>query len=194
MRVSNKLTLLLVTLCFVPLIASADVLMLKDGQAITGDFMGADQATVSFQVNGEMRRYQISVIQSVTFTTSGARSSAAEGRSSESRPAMRRRSEPPNSPEPTYGPPPSADWAGSAPAPSATSSAPAPRGVSVHAGSLITVRMIDPVDSSVNQIGEMFRATLDEPLVVDGETVVPRGVDVTAKLVSKAEAGRITGR
>lgn len=54
--------------------------------------------------------------------------------------------------------------------------------------------MIDPVDSSVNQIGETFRATLDEPLVVDGETVVPRGADVTAKLVSKTEAGRIAGR
>jgi hypothetical protein len=66
--------------------------------------------------------------------------------------------------------------------------------VTVHAGSVITVRVIDPVDSATDQPGQTYRATLDEPLVVDGETVVPRGADVTAKLVSKAEAGRMTGR
>jgi hypothetical protein len=66
--------------------------------------------------------------------------------------------------------------------------------VTVHAGSVITVRMIDPVDSATDQTGQTYRATLDEPLVVDGETVVPRGADVTAKLVSKTEAGRMTGR
>ena len=153
MSVSNKLILLLLTLCCVPLIASADVLVLKDGRTITGIFMGADQATVSFQANGQTRRYQISDINSITFTSSGATSSAPAGSSSDSRPTLQRRSEPASASASTYEPPPSADLSGSASAASATSSAPAPRGVSVHAGSVITVRMIDPVDSSVNQIG-----------------------------------------
>ena len=67
-------------------------------------------------------------------------------------------------------------------------------GVTVPAGTTLTVRMIDPVDSSVNQTGETFRASLDEPLVVDGRTIAARGANVTTKLVSVEEAGRISGR
>jgi hypothetical protein len=66
--------------------------------------------------------------------------------------------------------------------------------ITIPAGAEITVRMIDGVDSSVNQIGETFRASLDEPIVVNGQTIVPRGGDVTAKLTEVAEAGRIAGR
>ena len=54
--------------------------------------------------------------------------------------------------------------------------------------------MIDPVDSSVNQLGDTFRASLDEPIVVNGNTIASRGADVTTKLVSVQEAGRMTGR
>jgi hypothetical protein len=67
-------------------------------------------------------------------------------------------------------------------------------GVTLPAGTVLTVRMIDPVDSSVNQVGESFRATLDEPLVVGGRTIAARGANVTTKLVSVEEAGRISGR
>ena len=56
------------------------------------------------------------------------------------------------------------------------------------------VRMIDTVDSSVHQSGELFRASLDEPLIVNGRTIAARGADVTTKLVSVAEAGKISGR
>jgi hypothetical protein len=54
--------------------------------------------------------------------------------------------------------------------------------------------MIDPVDSEVNLIGDTFRASLDEPIVVNGQTVAARGADVTAKLTEVAQAGRIAGR
>lgn len=67
-------------------------------------------------------------------------------------------------------------------------------GITVPAGAEITIRMIDPVDSAVNTIGETFRASLDEPLIVDGRTIAPRGADVTAKLTEVEEAGRISGR
>ena len=67
-------------------------------------------------------------------------------------------------------------------------------GVTVPSGTMLTVRMIDPVDSSVNQVGETFRASLDEPIVVNGRTIASRGANVTTKLVSVAEAGRISGR
>jgi hypothetical protein len=66
--------------------------------------------------------------------------------------------------------------------------------ITIPAGTEITVRMIDGVDSEVNQIGETFRGSLDEPIVVNGQTIAPRGGDVTAKLTEVAQAGRIQGR
>ena len=67
-------------------------------------------------------------------------------------------------------------------------------GITVPSGTALVVRMIDTVDSSVHQTGELFRASLDEPLIVNGRTLAARGADVTTKLVSVEEAGRISGR
>ena len=66
--------------------------------------------------------------------------------------------------------------------------------ITIPAGTEITIRMIDPVDSAANRIGETFRASLDEPIVVDGRPIVPRGGDVTAKLTEVEQAGRVSGR
>jgi len=54
--------------------------------------------------------------------------------------------------------------------------------------------MIDAVDSERNTVGQTFAASLDEPVVIDGQTVVPRGADVTVKLVDDKESGKLTGR
>src|SRR6202030_2461301 len=73
-------------------------------------------------------------------------------------------------------------------------SAPQPRRIEVPASSTLTVRMIDGVDSSVNNAGEIFHASLDSPLVVDNEVVVPRGADIYVRLVSASSAGRMKGK
>ena len=69
-----------------------------------------------------------------------------------------------------------------------------PRHVTIPSGSTMSIQMIDSVDSSVNQAGEIFHASLDAPLVVDNEVVVPRGADVYVRLVSSSQAGRMTGK
>jgi len=101
-------------------------------------------------------------------------------------------------PEPAPGPdaqtepvPPSAPQPVQPPLPP---SAPQPRRVEVPASSTLTVRMIDGVDSSVNNAGEIFHASLDSPLVVDNEVVVPRGADIYVRLVSASSAGRMKGK
>jgi hypothetical protein len=58
----------------------------------------------------------------------------------------------------------------------------------------ITVRMLDGVDSSVNYSGETFRATVEEPLMVDGKTLVPKGAEAIGRLVTVERAGRFQGR
>ena len=161
-------------LCGVPWITSADVLILKDGRVITGTFQGADQNSVSFTVNRQTNRYQLSDVNSITFTTTSdqvtsSTPAAPSGRSTYSAPAPTR----------TY---------------SSTASTTSRTNITVPAGTEITVRMIDPVDSSVHETGQTFRASLDEPLVVNGQTIASRGADVTTKLTEVEQAGRMTGR
>jgi hypothetical protein len=54
--------------------------------------------------------------------------------------------------------------------------------------------MIDGVDSSVNRTGEMFHATLQAPVVLNNEVIVPSGADMYVKLVEAKSAGRMTGQ
>jgi hypothetical protein len=75
--------------------------------------------------------------------------------------------------------------------PASTSAA---AGVELPAGANIVVRMIDAIDSETNQVGQTFAASLDEPLMVDGKTVAPRGADVVVKLIDDKESGKLTGR
>lgn len=71
---------------------------------------------------------------------------------------------------------------------------PQPRQVQVPLGTTVTIRMIDGVDSSVNKSGEIFHASLEAPLVVDNEVLVPRGADVYVRLSSASSAGHISGQ
>jgi hypothetical protein len=70
---------------------------------------------------------------------------------------------------------------------------PAPAPVTIPAGTHIAVRMIDSVDSSKNKTGQMFRASLDQPIVVGGKTVVPAGANITIRLAEAKSAGKISG-
>lgn len=100
-----------------------------------------------------------------------------------------RRSEPAEYEAPAPPPPPPA------PAPvAAAPAAPQPRTVTIPAGSIITIRMIDSVDSSVNHTGEVFHASLDAPIVVSDEVVVPKEQDVYVRLAQAASAGHMSGQ
>ena len=71
---------------------------------------------------------------------------------------------------------------------------PEPKQVVIPASTTLAIRMIDGVDSSVNQAGEVFHASLDAPIVVDDQVIVPRGADVYVRLASASSAGHLTGK
>jgi BON domain len=82
-------------------------------------------------------------------------------------------------------------------APTSVPAAPAPptvRQVSIPAGTPVHIQMIDSVDSATNHAGDIFRASLGFPIVVNGEPIVPTGTDVFVKLTNSSSAGRVTGR
>jgi hypothetical protein len=70
---------------------------------------------------------------------------------------------------------------------------PPPKKVTIPAGTQITVRLNDPLDSERNQVGDSFHGTLGAPIVIDDETVIPLGADVVGRVVDVKSAGRFAG-
>jgi hypothetical protein len=58
----------------------------------------------------------------------------------------------------------------------------------------LIIRMIEPVNSEHDTVGQTYRASIDEPVVINGQTVLPKGAAVTAKLVNQTASGRFEGR
>jgi hypothetical protein len=71
---------------------------------------------------------------------------------------------------------------------------PPPKQVDVPANTILTIRMIDSVNSSVNKPGEIFHASLDSSILVDNQVVVPAGADVYVRLADASSAGHIKGK
>ena len=59
--------------------------------------------------------------------------------------------------------------------------------VVVPAGTMLTVRMTDSIDSTKTAPGERFRASIDDPVVVGNQVVIPRGADCTVQVVQVQE-------
>lgn len=166
------------------LLCSADTLTLRSGRVVVGQYLGGDARHIRVAVGDRVDTYDLQDVGSIQF---GPSASAAPP-------------PPPPQNQGQYNPPPP-------PAPPAQDQGnnqgfaqqqpPAPMpvaGVQIPAGTAITVRMIDSVDSNVARLGQTFRASIDEPVVINGQTVIPRGADATAKLVQDQQSGKFEGR
>ena len=163
----SLLSLVLAGLLALP--AAADTLELKNGQTVDGTFIGGDTRTIRFlDSSGNVATYSVADVARISFV-SGATAAVAPA------------------PAPAPRPAPAASRATSAPAPRAAS------GVTIPAGTVVTVRMIDAIDSDVTGEGERFRASIDDPIVVDNQVVIPRNSDATVQVVRVEQSGRISG-
>jgi BON domain len=96
-------------------------------------------------------------------------------------------------------PPPSApdSMAAAAPPPPENVTPPAPpppQKATIPAGTTLAVRLVDTIDSETAQPGQTFHATLDSPLAVEGDVVVPSGYDVEGHVVDVKSAGKFAGQ
>jgi hypothetical protein len=105
-------------------------------------------------------------------------------------PAAPMQSDPQMAPQPVAPPSPVAP-ATLAPAPPPP---PQPKQIEIATGTTVSIRTIDSIDSSVNQAGELFHASLDAPLVVENSVVIPKGADIYVRLASAKSAGKMTGQ
>lgn len=61
----------------------------------------------------------------------------------------------------------------------------------IPAGTLISVRLQNTVSTANAAPGEKFEAVLDEPIVVNGQTIAPKGAAVTGRVVAARPAGHL---
>jgi hypothetical protein len=65
--------------------------------------------------------------------------------------------------------------------------------VTLNAGLLLPVRLIDGLSSERNSPGDSFTATLDKELVVDGFVIAERGARLEGRVVTSERAGKVKG-
>ena len=70
---------------------------------------------------------------------------------------------------------------------------PQPKKITVPSGTQLSIRLVDTLDSEKNQVGDPFRATLNAPVVIDDEVVIPQDADVQGRVVDVKSAGRYAG-
>ena len=59
------------------------------------------------------------------------------------------------------------------------------------AGTPLTVRLQTAIASVSSSTGDSFSGTLDEPVVIEGQTAVPRGATVTGRVLAAKASGRL---
>jgi hypothetical protein len=95
--------------------------------------------------------------------------------------------DPSPAPVATMTPPPAA-------APAVPAPPPPPQKVTIPSGTTLAVRLVDTINSETSQPGQTFHATLDSPLAVEGDTVIPSGFDVEGHIVNVQSAGKFAGQ
>ena len=70
---------------------------------------------------------------------------------------------------------------------------PEPHRVTLNAGTMIPVRLVDGLTSERNLPGDSFTATLDKELVADGFVIAERGARVEGRVVASDKGGRVRG-
>jgi hypothetical protein len=98
----------------------------------------------------------------------------------------------PDAPAPPATPPPAGRFSSG---PVSSSPGPVAPGnpITLPAGQSVLIRMIDSVDSKKNNVGDVFHASLETDLVLNGTLVARRGADVYGKLAYAKEAGHFAG-
>ncbi len=156
---------LVFAMCLVASAAVADSLELKNGSLIKGKFMGGDQNSINFQVGSSTQTYNVGDVRALRFDSEPEGSAVSVPSDGQSNGSVLARE---------------------AANPSSY--------VTIPAGTRISVRTIDAIDSAKNHVGDRFQASLEGPLIVDDNVVAAKGADVYGRLEESKETGTFTGR
>jgi len=160
-----QIFLLVFVMCLVVTAAMADSLELKNGSVINGKFTGGDLNSINFQVGSSSQTYNIGDIRALRFESEPKGAAISLPSAGQQYASV-----------------------------SATEAAKTSSDVTIPAGTRISVRTIDAIDSTMNHVGDRFQASLEEPLIVDDKVVAAKGADVYGRLEESNKTGTFTGR
>ena len=158
----------------------ADQIVLKDGTVYSGKFVRGDSNVVEFRILGRVESFKVGDIAQIVFKEPELESSSARTTAALAGPAQI-----PLTPQRAGAPPEPAP----APAPVAPGS-----GITLPTGTPITIRTSTGIDTERNRVGDVFDATLEQPLVWGNQTIFPRGTAVKGRIAYAQESGKLTGQ
>lgn len=68
-----------------------------------------------------------------------------------------------------------------------------PATVTIPDGTAVAIRLVDPLSSETAKEDDIFRASLDTPIVVNDRVVIPAGAEVEGRVVAAKSAARFKG-
>jgi len=143
---------------------SADTIKLRNGKTVEGMFIGGDSKTVRVLLDsGQVSEIPLDQTTGIEF-------------------AVRKPPQPAPAPAPVA----------AAPA-AAKPAAPVVKPVTVPAGTALNVRLTQGIDVDVSAAGQMFKAVVDDPVMVGGNIVIPRGAQATVQAVHVEQSGKMKG-
>jgi hypothetical protein len=142
----------------------ADRVRLRSGKVITGMFMGGDSKSVRVLLdNGQVSEVPLEEAVAVEFSA-------------------RKPAPPP--------PPPAPQAAAPASAPAAP---PKPKPIQVPVGTKLNVRLVEGIDVDSSQAGHTFKAIVDDPVMMNGSIVIPRGATASLQATQVQQSGKMKG-
>ena len=79
------------------------------------------------------------------------------------------------------------------PAPTPKPTAAAPSKVTIPAGTGVNVRLTQAIDVDVSKAGQTFKAIVDDPVMIGGSVVIPRGASAIVQAVQVEQSGKMKG-
>ena len=150
--------------------AFADTIKLRSGKAITGQFLGGDSKSVRVLLdNGIVSEVPLDQAVAVEFS--------------------------PRKPPAPPPPPPAAEPKPAAAAAAAPKPPPPPerKKVTVPSGTALNVRLTEGIDVDATAAGQTFKAVVDDPVMIGGSVVIPRGASASLQTVKVEQSGKMKG-
>ncbi len=66
--------------------------------------------------------------------------------------------------------------------------------VTIPAGTKFKVRLETPISSKISEVGDKIAVTLLEPLPIDSQHALPRGIEMTGQITQVKRAGQVKGK
>ncbi len=180
-----RLSLIALVLCFSAPTVRGDQLILKDGKEYSGKLVRADSNVVEFRILGRIETFNTSDVAQIVFKEPELVN-----------PPSARSVRTPAPPQPA-----GANPADNPPAERILQSTPAPAPgdtsrptVTLPSGTPLLIRTSEEIDTDRNRVGDVFNATLAQPLKLGSEELAPAGSEVKGHVAYAQESGTFTGQ